>query len=280
MKEINFKLIAQYIEFDTEEQQVDTEILTEHSFYSSRIKSNDLEVLFQELMEIKNDWLTYTFDENEMTISIIITLSYPYCNGNRDIKIPTEIFELTEKFVQSKKDFIEGIKNDDDDSNNTEQGFLIKIGGREEGIFNVSEIEQNLREANIEFDIITNKVKRSEAGAGDLLVEAIIFIKDSIASGIAWDIIKPILLMGAGAATKNLFQHRTDTVNFKRLKKDVAMRCNSKTKEVLLFDMFKDESKNEYCFIFKVNNLDISILCDENYNIKEYSTNIASEIVN
>ncbi|PFI17432.1 hypothetical protein [Bacillus cereus] len=279
MKKVYFTLFAEHIEFDTPEQKTEREKLKEYIFISESLTSQSIDDLFIELMQIKTDWMDYKLTEDKDNMYVKITLLFPYTEGKKVTHISSEIFSLIENFINANKSTAQHENRDTaEDSDEDTEGLLIKINSRE-GI-DPNEFLLELKKQNIDFDIITKNITRVEAGAGNTIVEFILHMKDTafdgIVSGAAWDIMK------TGIFT--LLVRRTDSsrstsknIKYKKLRKSISIRTNIKPKDLTLIDSYENDS--ETICEFKGNNLNITVICDENYDILEFSVeNLLEEI--
>jgi len=272
VKKIYFKLFAEHIEFDTNEQKKEIEKLKEYTFYS---KCFVLEELFSSLIRIKGDWLTHEIHEDKNNIYASITLLYPFTNGERVKNIPTEVFEVVEDFINQKKSITSLEESNENDEEEVE-GFLIKI----EDHCQIEELDilLELKKHSLEYEIITSTVKRTETGAGDLLSEVILFVQNTVVSGIAWDIIKSGLIMMSpfSKVSKSIDERKVENVNYNRLRKDIALRISIDSKALILIDMYKEN--DNILLRFKGNDSVITVLCDKNYIIQEL--NVEESVLN
>lgn len=275
MKKIYFKLFAEHIEFDTNEQRKDIEKLKEYTFYSKSFVLEGLEELFSSLIRIKGDWLKHEINEDKNNVYASITLLYPFTDGERVNDIPSEVFEVVEDFINQKKSITlpEGFNENADEEI---EGFLVKI----EDHCHIEELDilLELKKHNLEYEIITSTVKRTETGAGDLLSEVIVFVQNTVVSGIAWDIIKGGLIMMSpfSKASKSIDERKAENVNYKRLRKDIALRISIDSKALILIDMYKEN--DDILLKFKGNDSVITVLCDKNYSIQEL--NVEESVLN
>jgi hypothetical protein len=258
MKKVYLTLFAEHIEFDTEEQKSEIQKLKEYIFFSENFTGEDIEELFIKIIKIKGDWISYSLNEDKNNVYADITLTYPYFNGQKETNIPSEIFTILERFVNNKKSFASSDTNDDIENIDKETTGLLVI-------IEELDILEELQENNIDYEIITKKVSRTEAGAGDIFNEIIIWV----ASSAAWDIIKagfermkPYL-----RTPQDIEERKAENVNYKKLLKSISLRVNIKPKDLILINMYKKNT--ETIFEFKGNKSIISVICDENYIIQE-----------
>jgi hypothetical protein len=256
MKKVYLTLFAEHIEFDTEEQKSEIQKLKEYIFFSENFTGEDIEELFIKIIKIKGDWISYSLNEDKNNVYADITLTYPYFNGQKETNIPSEIFTILERFVNNKKSFASSDTNDDIENIDKETTGLLVI-------IEELDILEELQENNIDYEIITKKVSRTEAGAGDIFNEIIIWV----ASSAAWDIIKagfermkPYL-----RTPQDIEERKAENVNYKKLLKSISLRVNIKPKDLILINMYKKNT--ETIFEFKGNKSIISVICDENYII-------------
>lgn len=264
MKKVYLTLSAQYIEFDTEEQKSDIQKLREYTFFSEDFTDKDVEELFNEIIEIKLDGISYNLNEDKNNVYTQITLFYPYTNGEKEINIPSEIFTIVDRFVNKKKNTAPSNTNDDNENIDEETaGLLVRI---EE-----LDILEELNKNNIDYEIITKNVKRFESGASDFFSEVIIFIQNTVASGAAWDIIKAGFerIKPYRRTSQDIEERKAENVKYKTLLKDISLRVKIKPKDLILIYMYKKDT--ETIFEFKGNNSIITVICDENYVIQELS---------
>lgn len=274
MKKIHFRLIAEHIEFDTEEQKIEHELLERYTFYSDKINSQEIEELFISLIEIKGDWIAYDLDEDDQNVYVDMFLIYPFLEGKKEDNIPNKIYEIVNEFIINKRyENITDIFSNDEEIDS--EGYLLKIREGDGSDFNIDEIKKKLTEAELNFEIVANKQKRVEIGAGDLMSEVFIYVRDSSASGITWDILKATLMYGIGTAHASksdyLLKKVADRINFKRLRKDVALRLNIDSRNITLIDMHYDEEKQESYYVFKSGKWTVDLICDKEKVITEFN---------
>lgn len=274
MKKIHFRLIAEHIKFDTEEQKIEHELLESYTFYSDKINSQEIEELFISLIEIKGDWIAYDLDEDDQNVYVDMFLMYPFFEGKKEENIPNKIYEIVNEFIVNKRyENITDIFSNDEEIDS--EGYLLKIREGDGSDFNIEEIKKKLTEAELNFEIVANKQKRVETGAGDLMSEVFIYVRDSSASGITWDILKATLMYGIGTAhastSDKLLKKVADRINFKRLRKDVALRLNIDSRNITLIDMHYDEEKQESYYVFKSGKWTVDLICDKDKVITEFN---------
>jgi hypothetical protein len=105
--------------------------------------------------------------------------------------------------------------------------------------------------------------------------EVFIYVRDSSASGITWDILKTTLMYGISTAhastSDKLLKKVADRINFKRLRKDVALRLNLDSRNITLIDMHYDEEKQESYYVFKSGKWTVNLICDKDKVITEFN---------
>lgn len=271
MKKVYFTLLAEHIEFDTDEQKSEKEKLIEYTFFSDSLTREDIEDLFIKIMEIKLDWMDLELNEDKNNVYIIMKLLYPYFDGKKETNIPSGIFSLIEDFVSEKtnieRDKINDIVEDYDEET---EGLLIKI---KDDSSEIDGLLEKLRKQNIDFEIITKNVKTTEAGAGNTFFEIILYIQntvlDGVVSGAAWDFTKIsfLALISRTGNSGSIDEIRVANIKYKKLLKSIGMRVKMKPKDLVLINSYKNN--NETIFEFKGNNSNITVICAEDYTILE-----------
>ncbi|KEZ47739.1 hypothetical protein [Metabacillus indicus] len=269
MKRIYITLLAEHIEFDTNEQLTEVEMLKDVNFCSDTITQQEIEDLFHHLLRIKGDWITYDLTENHYNIYLVIKLLYPYFNGEKEKNIPSEIYNELDKFISTHKV---------NTSTLNENMSLYKVSGygsmyviEKPSELDETNVFEQLKENNIPYEIISNNTQRTESGAGAEFSEAIIFIKDSVASGVAYDLLKAGILMSVSYVAGNINRtpRKAGNINYKNLLKDISTRVNVKPNQITLTNMYAQE--DETIFEFRANGNYITVICDEDNLIKEFN---------
>lgn len=276
MKKVYFSLMAQHIEFDTDEQKTEIEKLKEYIFMSECLTHEDIEKLFNGIMSIKSDWMGYDFNEDKSNIYVSITLLYPYTEGKKVTNIPTKIISIIESFINKMKSCeqeeidvnVENLQKDET------EGILLKVTKYSDA--DTKQFLSELKRQNISYEIITKTVNRTETGAGNTFFEIILYIQntvlDGVTSGAAWDITKWgfLALISRSGNGSNNDEIKAEKIKYKKLLKSVSIRANVKTKDLTLIDSYK--SNSETIFEFKANNSKIMVICAEDYTILEMHT--------
>jgi hypothetical protein len=267
MKTVHFELLAEHIDFDGGDYNVEIESIKEYSFKSKEFSFKEIEELFIKLIKIKGDWITHEINENNGSVYANITLLYPYFDGVKNSEVPKEIITITDDFISKKTEIDKNLLVNEEleiDSKDAD-GLLISI---DDHTFEDFEILEELRKNNIEFEIITDTKRRTETGAGDLFVGLILFIKGTVISGIAWDIIKGGIIKGI-QFPERINEMKVENINYKHLLKSVSLRSKIHTRNLILLN--SSTKGNESKFIFRGMSNIITVICDKNGFIKEYN---------
>ncbi|PLR81846.1 hypothetical protein CVD25_15365 [Bacillus canaveralius] len=201
-------------------------------------------------------------------------LIYPYFEGKKEGNIPKTIYEIVHEFVVNKRyEDITNMYSKDEEIDS--EGYLLKIREGDGSEYNIEEIKKKLTDAELDYEIVATKQKRVEIGAGDLMSEVFIYVRDASASGITWDVLKGALMYGIGTAhastSDKLLIKVVDRINFKRLRKDVALRLNIDSRNITLIDMHYSEEKQESYYVFKCDEWTVNLICDKNKVISEFN---------
>lgn len=274
MKKVHFTILVTHIEFDTDDQKTESEMIKEYSFNSEILTYDDFENLFVKLKQLKGDWITNEITIDENTVYASTNLLYPYFNGIIKTQAITEILSkvlaTVEDFINiNKSNASQNITDNINEIDNVTEGLLLRIDGHNS--IERFDILKELKQNNINYKIITHKVKQADQGASDLFSEVILFIANTVISGLAYDIIKKgftntLRFMGSPS---DIDEHKVENINYKKLRKNVGLRANVQPNELTLIDM--RQKKDGITFKFQSNNSIITVLCDANHVIQKFN---------
>jgi len=117
------------------------------------------------------------------------------------------------------------------------------------------------------FEVLNLNERRTEFGASGVFENFVFFILGSVASGLTWDTMKILIANNLNITKDNIKIFKFDNYNFKKMREIIADRIREDSKDIVLHEMYKQE--DYILIVFKANDKEISIMCDENYNIEE-----------
>lgn len=187
-----------------------------------------------------------------------------------DRKTVSTVLDTIEQFIGSIKidTYLDNNKVIND-FNGNDEGIILKVIRPGEIITDYKELEIFLSKENIDYSIVSKISSHAETGASGGESELILFIANTVASGVTWDMLK----MGISKIVSpfeevsiKLFEN----IQFQRVRKIVSNRSRIDEKELILFDFRVNEDKGLIEIVFKAGRKYIYIRCDMAYNILAY----------
>lgn len=181
------------------------------------------------IMKEKGDWLSFKYSFFNETYYVDVKLIFH--NKTLSVyeeKIVQNVILLCEEFLLENK-----FSKIDDDINNSDKlsnlldldGFILSItendGG---GVLESKKIEKIFNENGIKYEALNISKSSFDGGASGATEKLLYFVLSSAASGLTWDIIKPILVNNIAFPLQSVTMKALDKYNFNKLRKVVADR--------------------------------------------------------
>jgi len=223
--------------------------------------------LQNKIMDVKNDGVRFICEIVGINVVIKIFLFY---GTNIDYHVQNTISKIDrycEEFCRTleKSDNLSDISSSDLlDKIIEEDGYLFRI----DSLGVVKELSELLSSKKISYIPIRRLKSRFERGASSEWEEILIFIGQTMVSGLTWDIIKRLVLKRFGKKyVQSIYFERK---KYNRLKKEIANMVVENYKDLVLINFCKKRSN--IIFEFKVYGIvekTITITCDPEYHIKK-----------
>jgi hypothetical protein len=274
MSNFHLKLLLEKMDWNSADINSEFTHLKSYKVNNITLTEERIDDLHLEIVQAKGDWLNFNYDvigENHyVTVNIIF---HSMDLNHEDERIVNKVLEKCDLFLQDLKPEKATLNNPTNfellDYIIDEDGFVIKA--HEPGGWGVAEaLTKLLTSYNIPFRTIRQQKSRFDGGASGGHEEIILFIGGSVSSGLTWDVLKGILTSRFGNSLENFRTSFVDNLRFKKLRRTIADRIVEDYKDLVLIDLFKQES--EIICEFKVYGIiekTITVLCDSEYEIKE-----------
>ncbi|MCK6207683.1 hypothetical protein KZX50_19765 [Bacillus infantis] len=240
VKKITILLVANKLVFSGNFPQKD-ELIKRWEFYSSKIDKKVLEDLFTKVVVKEFGWSTCDVESTNSEDSLLLKPIF-FKESLKD-ELTKEDQAILDKIIRNVDEFVSDYRVEKPDLRMNENSFYSDadvVVFREPGQSNSREFRsfiQKLEENNIPFYIEYEHSNAVEQGASGGLHEAIVFIGSTLASGIAYDIIK-------GAAFFNLLNFKKERTDI--LREKIADHLNTMPQNI---DITHIEKKEEEIFI-------------------------------
>ncbi|WP_191557795.1 hypothetical protein [Metabacillus idriensis] len=271
MRRVTLKLLVEHIEFDSEEQAKELEEIQTYDFWS-KVERKDVEELFSRILQLKGDWAASKILENEHNFIVDILLLNPYSEGKKEKVETSEILTLIDNFVKVHQELLEATLEDVEEFDVNSSGTLYVIEKEAES---KERFFDKLNKTDLVYEIISKSSNRTEAGAGAEIFQVIVFVQESIASGIVYDVIKEAatsLPMLVGLS--NLTIRNINGIKYKKLIKEISERTKLNPKDLIQESMVttseENSNKKEHLFVFRANGGTITVICNEKYEITDF----------
>lgn len=225
------------------------------------------------IMKEKGDWLNfkYSFFNETYYVDVNLIFHNKTLTVHEDEVVQNVILLCEEFLLENKFSTINSEINNSDRLSNLFDldGFILSIsenGGG--GALESKEIEKIFNENCIKYEALNISKSSFDGGASGVTEKLLYFIISSAASGLTWDIIKPILVGNIAFPLKSVTMNALDKYNFNILRKVVADRIREEEKNIILIELHKKNSK--LSLEFRAQNIKIYITCDDNYNIIDF----------
>ncbi|NBI31245.1 hypothetical protein [Chengkuizengella marina] len=144
---------------------------------------------------------------------------------------------------------------------NYQDGFLVNVidlFGKEDHEALLSALTEN----KIQYSIVKHNKNVTEAGAGHYVEEIILFVSESVKSGVTWDYIK-LLLDKMGVSYK-----KEKGIDLEKITEDVAQKINESRNNLSLGSGYSKEG-DDYKINLKTRYSEIDVVWNENKGIIE-----------
>lgn len=239
----------------------------------SNLNNDKIEELRVLIMKVKRGWISFNYSFFNETYYVDAYLIF----HNKTLSMHEE--EIVKNVISQCGEFL--LKNKyrtiDIDINNSDKlsellevdGFILSISENDGGGYlNNKEIEKVFNKNDIKYEVLNISKSSFDGGASGAAENLIYFIMSSVASGVTWDIIKPILTKNLALPIQSITMKTMDKYNFNKLRKVVADRIRAEERSLILTEMHKKNSKLN--LEFRALNKKIYITCDGNYNIIDF----------
>lgn len=244
---------------------------------SEDIKKSDIDDLVSSIVRLKGDW--YNVDRNYFLNNYFIEVSLVFHSKEytEDQKIfVNQVIDEFSKCLEAKglKEETTAILEDIDVNSFVENdGYFISCENKDgtDTYIDLELLQKALNANNLEYKTVSLIEQHTECGAGNVVNEFLIFIMESIQSGITWDVIKMALSSYLKIDIKNLKFHVLESIQYKLLRKRVAERMNEVPENIIL-TYFKNDSKKGIIYAsFRCKKKVINVTCDSCYEIIKFS---------
>lgn len=239
----------------------------------NNFNNEKIEELRALIMRVKGDWISfkYAFFNETYYVDVYLIFRNKTLSVNQEEIVKNIILQCGEFLLKNKYGAIDiNINNSDKLSKLLEEdGFILSISENDgSGLLNNKEIEKVFNENDIKYEVLNIGKSSFDGGASGAAENLIYFIMSSAASGVTWDIMKPILTGNLALPIQSITMKVMDKYNFNKLRKIVADRIRVEERSLILTEMHKKNSKLN--LEFRTSNKKIHITCDSNYNIIDF----------
>lgn len=264
MKKITLSLVAHKLVFN-EDFPNTNEVIQEWCFWSSTIDKQSIFNLYNAIMYEKVGWSSCEIEQTEKNVRILLI---PIFFVNSIIEILSDenkeilegMREYINKFVEENKtEFIKPVISKNNNMKDM-QVYILQEPGRTDSLeFQI--LLNQLQKNGIQFHIEYEHSRADDTGASGGLYEVIVFIQNTVSSGIAYDLLKKL----PSLISLNIKKDRIDSITEK-----AAHRLNTQVANLELCELEKQDSGNitiSYNFNRSIHQFEF----DSNNMISKYS---------
>jgi hypothetical protein len=267
MANIKLKIDIQVINFKSENFDTQVDHFKSFEYSLSPFTEQDMHDLIYKVTSKKGDWYSYNYTFSRDCVDVCITLVFTN-ELSDDEKIFLESMEKECLAFFQQRNAVTKLEYRDRNSLTSEEGLFIEISNHEADIFlDHIEMENILKENNIEYDLVSFSGSQSQCGCGSGTENFLIFLKGSIESGIAWDLIKPIIYCKIGDFKDYIKIHYFDNAQFKKIRKIIADRIHEEENDIDLRNFVRDSENNRIHVTFSCKKKKITVICNDDYRI-------------
>ncbi|SFL37281.1 hypothetical protein SAMN04487943_101226 [Gracilibacillus orientalis] len=267
MKKVQLKVIEEIVDFTSEDLNESTKELANFDFTSDNRIEDEIEDFFTKIFLKKGDWASFDIHLNENIIYIEITLIFTNPELlTEDFAVQKTVLNECSKYVEeNSKSIIENQKFTSTDLD----GYLISINQPGISTLNYINLKQAFDKENINYKIESKFTNQTEVGAGGGESDIILFIANTVASGVSWDVVKSIITTNIDYFShKGFLSNVIEKRKFKKVRKIVADKARVDEENLILHE-FVNEVENVK-MVFKSPNGYIYICCDSEKDIRKY----------
>jgi hypothetical protein len=231
------------------------EVVKEWNFQSITVENANIVALYDNVMQ-NIGWSSYKIEKTKNNIRISLTpiimvdaLDHELSQINKD-NIDT-IKEQVDKYVHDHKaDSLVSVTNDKTERTEDLYAYVFESHGGSESV-EIQALIDHLRENKIEFEIVYEYSRADDVGASSGVYEVIIFIQESVMSGVTYDLLKMIPLF----TLINIKKDRVDV-----LTKKAAHYLHTQTGNIELTNLeeCRDTGNVNMSFYFNRNSYDFT----------------------
>lgn len=266
---VNVRLV--FIDFNNKNFDESIEEVESYEFHTEDLFDEKAELLFNSIMEIRGGWASYDLSMNERICIVDYDLIYT------GIKLEESDRKTVSSVLNKIKEFIDNIKiNTDvsdkihfDPSDNCQEGIILKVIKPGEITTNYEELETFLSKKKVDYSIVSKISSHAEVGAGGGESEVLLFVANTVASGVTWDMLKLGISQIVSPYERISFKI-LENYRFKRIRSIVSNKSRIDKRELILNDFLVNEDKGLIQMVFKARRKYIYICCDTEYNILAY----------
>lgn len=264
MKKITLSLVAHKLVFSGDFSNTN-EVIQEWSFWSSTIDKQSVFNLYNAIMYEKVGWSSCEIEKTEKNVRISLVPIFFVDSiievlSDENKEILEGMREQVDKYVEeNKSDLINPVFSENKNIKDM-QAYILQEPGQSDSLEFQMLLDQ-LRANGIQFHIEYEHSRADDVGASGGLYEVIVFIRDTVASGIAYDLLKKFPSLIA----LNIKKDRIDSITEK-----AASRLNTQVANLELCELEKQESGN-ISISFNFNRSIHKFEFDSNNDISKYS---------
>lgn len=247
MENITISLISNKIVFSGDFPQKN-EIIQEWNFPSNTIDKNNIENLYNILMYDKVGWSSYDIEKTVKNVMISLIPTFFVDSVHEDL--PVEEKSIIEEMIAKIDHYVEEhtLKGDFQATVEVKQSkdmqvFVLHEPGTSDSIeFHL--LINKLKANSIHFHIEYERSRVDDQGASGGFYEVIIFIQNTLASGIVYDLLKKI----PSLIPLNVKKDRIDLITEK-----AAYRLNTQPENLLLSKIEEESNTGNLKIVFNFN---------------------------
>ncbi|MEK4234819.1 hypothetical protein [Paenibacillus sp. FSL H7-0714] len=265
---MNYIDLKIYYEFFNDELTESYKELKYEAIYKSSTFEKEAERdLFVEIMTAKNDGMTFDVHSIGSYHTIVVNLFY-----SMGLEADLKLVEMIRNWCEKMFEVLDRV--DDklafDNFRTTSDGVLLNFDDIYDTEF-LADLSEVFAENSLEVQIIGHKKHSYERGAGDYREELILFIKSSIESGVAWDVIKGIftlILVKTGMNQNQLVMSKS--FDSDQIISAVSEKINENAMNIRITDI-RNNSETGYTDIeLKTQYSLVHLTCDDNNNFTRF----------